>query len=117
MLTQLPFKLSAAAENRLVSAAAVPNMEPGIVREFRFEVYNKNGKLTDSYDEEHYAIAFNTPEGWATIQSAVRARIASREFWLPPDTLESLRDKTLSLIQRYEGPKQPGKPQNILVAA
>jgi len=40
----LPFKISPAAEERLANAAAVPNMEPGIVRELSFEVYNKAGQ-------------------------------------------------------------------------
>jgi len=117
MPTQLPFKVSPAAEERLASAAAVPNMEPGVVRELRFEVYNKEGQMTDSFDEEHYSIAFDTPESWATSRSAVRASIAGREFWLPRDTFDNLEGKTLTLIRRYEGQKQAGKIQNVLVAA
>ena len=117
MPTQLPFKISPAAEDRLASAATVPNMEPGIVREFRFEVYNKEGQMTESFDDEHYSIAFDTPASWATIRSAVRESIAGREFWLPQDTFDSLQGKTLTSIRRYEGQKQAGKIQNVLVAA
>ena len=117
MPTQLPFKISPAAEERLANAAAVPNMQPGIVRELSFAVYNKEGQMTDSFDAEHYSIAFDTPESWATIRSAVRASIAGREFWLPQDTFDNLQGKTLTLIRRSEGQKQAGKIQNVLVAA
>jgi hypothetical protein len=116
MSTGPPFEISTEAKQRLVNAATVPSMEYGLVRQFRFEVRNKGGELTDTFGEEHYSIAFDTIEAWETGRSAVRITIDDRALWLPPDTVAQLTGRTLTLLRRYEGEKKVGKIQNVLIA-
>ena len=90
-------------------------MEPGLCRGERFEVRNREGVLTDSFEDEHFNIGFDTPDGWASVHSAIQVTIADRVYWLPANTLASLKGKTLALIRRYDGPKRVGMVQNVLV--
>jgi hypothetical protein len=116
MPTELPFEISAAASERLANAVAVPNLEIGIVRDLNFKVLSPEGELTDAFEGEHYSISHDGREAWSE-RLAVQVRIAGREFWVAPDALEHLKGKTLTLMRRYEGPKQAGKVQSVLIVS
>jgi hypothetical protein len=112
---QPPFEISTAALDRLANAAAVPNQEIGIGRDLSFKVLSPEGVVTDAFEGEHYSISHEAREAWSE-RLAVQVRIAGREFWVAPDALEHLKGKTLTLIRRYEGPKQAGKVQSVLIS-
>jgi hypothetical protein len=117
MSAPLPFNVSGSAEERLREVGSVPNMQPGIFRTFRYEA-QKDGELSEQFDEEHYTIGFDSPESWVSVRSGILVTIADREFWLPPDTLDTLRGKTLTLVQREVGRgRYAGKNRDLLVAA
>jgi hypothetical protein len=113
---QPPFEISAAALQRLTSAATVPNQEIGIGRDLSFRLLSPEGELTDAFEGEHYSISHDTRNAWSE-RRAEQFSIAGREFWVPPDAIEHLKGKTLTLIRRYEGPKQRGKVQSVLIAS
>ena len=95
----------------------VPGMQPGIVRTFRYDVHSKEGELTEEYVGEHYSVGFDSPQTWASAHSAICVTLAHREFWLRPDTVDTLRGKTLTVIQRDVGRgKHAGTIRDILVA-
>ena len=117
MSVPLPFNVSSLAEGRLREVGSLPNMQPGIFYTFRYEAH-KDGELSEQFDEEHYTIGFDSPESWASVRSGVQVMIAGREFWLPPDAVDTLRGKTLTLIQRDVGRgRYAGKVRDLLVAA
>jgi hypothetical protein len=116
MSAPLPFNVSNSAEKRLREVGSVPNMQPGIFRTLRYEAH-KDGELSEQFDEEHYSIGFDSPESWVSVRFGIQVTIAGREFWLSPDTLETLRDKTLTMIQREVGRgRYAGKLRDFLVA-
>jgi len=117
MPAPLPFNVSSSAEERLRAVGSVPDMQPGIFRTFRYEAH-KDGELSEQFDEEHYTIGFDSLEKWVSVRSGIQVTIAGRDFWLPPDTVDTLRGKSLTLIQREVGRgKYAGKIRDLLVAA
>lgn len=116
MPTPLPFAVTPEAEQWLLQVSDVPNKQPGIFRTFRYEIH-KDGELAEEFDGEHYSVGYDLPEGWASEPSAIRVTIAHRDFWLPPDTVNALRSKTLSVVQRAVGRgRYAGRIRNVLVA-
>ena len=113
MSTPPPFYVSTEAEEYLRQVTVFPDKEAGIALAARITVRNRAGEVTDSYEGPHFTIGWHLPGVW----SGVRVAIASREFWIAPATVEALRGKTLTLIHRYEGERQPGKIRDLLVAA
>jgi hypothetical protein len=87
--------------------------EAGITAADSYEMRDRDGKVTDYYQGMHFVIGYDKPGHW----SGTRVTCGSVAFWIPDATLEQLRGKTLTLIRRYEGDKQLGKIQNLLVAA
>lgn len=111
-----PFNVSPAAEERLSRVPILDGQEPGIDRALSYQAH-KDGELTEEFNEEHYSIGFNPPEIWSSIPSAVKMTIAGREFWIYSETIESLRGKTLTLIEKEVGRgKCTGKTRKLLMA-
>ena len=113
MPTPLPFHVSPEAEEYLRRVTVFPDKEAGISLGSRITVCNRSGEQTDCYDGPHFTVGWHEPGVW----SGVRLEIADREFWMVPATVEALRGKTLTLIHRYEGERQPGRIRDLLVAA
>src|SRR5258706_14758121 len=113
MPTTLPFNVTPEAEEYLRRIAVIPGKEPGISMPSRINVFNRTGELTDSYDGPFFSVGWHEPGVW----TGMRAEIAGREFWLETAAVEAVRGKTLTLIHRYEGDRQPGKIRDLLVAA
>lgn len=111
-----PFVVTPKAERWLMHVGNVPDMQPGIHRTFRYDIH-KDGELTEEFDGVHYSVGFDTAQSWVAVRSGIRVTIARREFWLPPDTVDSLRGKTLTLIQQDVGRgRHAGKIRDLLVA-
>ena|SRR5687768_15138707 len=113
MPATLPFNVSPEAEEYLRRVARLPDKEPSISLTSRMTVQNRAGETTDFYDGPFFSVGWHEPGVW----SGIRIEIAGREFWMAPATVEALRDKTLTLIHRYAGERQPGKIRDLLVAA
>ena len=116
VLMQPPFEISTAALDRLANAAGVPNQEIGIGRDLSFKVLSRRGSSPTPFEGEHYSISHDAREVWSE-RSAIQFRIGGREFWESFDPSEHLKGKTLTLVGRYEGPKQAGKVQSVLIAS
>ena len=107
-----PFTISPEAENYLKARSVPTGDEAGLSVANTFEVRDREGKVTDRYEGLHLTIGYAKPGYW----SGTRVAFGSTEFWISEDTITELRGKTLKLIRRYEGKKQPGRIQNLLVA-
>ena len=112
MSSKLPFRVSPEAEVYLKSRSVPSGNEAGLTSANKFAVRNRDGKLTDSYEGLHFTIGYDKPDHW----SGTRVAFGSIEFWIPEATMNELRGKTLKLVKRYEGEKQQGRIQNLLVA-
>jgi pyridoxine/pyridoxamine 5'-phosphate oxidase len=108
----LPFTISPEAEDYLKARSVPAGNEAGLSVANNFEVRDRDGKVTDRYEGLYFTIGYDKPGHW----SGTRVPFGSIEFWIPENTLNELRGKTLQVIRRYEGEKQPGKIQNLLVA-
>ncbi len=118
MSAPLPFKVSPEAEERLLRAATLPDMQPGISYTLAYDVHSREGELTEEYRGEHYSIGYDTREAWRTGHMATQVQIAGHEFWITSSTLDTLRGRTLSVIRRDVGRgKHAGTFRDILVAA
>jgi hypothetical protein len=106
------FHVSPEAEEYLRHVAFFPDKEAGISLGSRITVCNRAGEQTDCYDGPHFTVGWHEPGVW----SAVRVEIAGREFCMDAATVEALRGKTLTMIHRYEGERQPGRIRDLLVA-
>src|SRR5262245_24400950 len=113
MHSQVPFTISPEAYAYLQARKVPPENEAGITAAYNYEMRDKDGKVTDQYQGLHFVIGYDKPGNWI----GTRVTCGSVAFWIPDATLEQLRGKTLRLIRRYEGDKQLGKIQNLLVAA
>lgn len=112
MPAPLPFHVSPEAEEYFRRVAAFPDKEAGISLGTRITALNRSGEQTDCYDGPYFIVGWDEPGVW----SGVRVEIAGREFWMEFATVESLRGKTLTMIHRYEGERQPGRIRDLLVA-
>jgi hypothetical protein len=100
MAIPLPFKVSRVAEEhilaRLIDKIPRP-FELGLTLCFAYESRNPSGGLTEKFHGQHFCIAGDTPEQWASARSAAKGLIAGRTFWIPQDVLRALRGKTLTV--------------------
>jgi hypothetical protein len=113
MHSPVPFTISPEADAYLQARKLPPDNEAGITAANSYEMRDRDGKVTDHYKGLHFVIAYDKPGKW----TGTRVTCGSVTFWIPDATLEQLRGKTLRFIRRYEGDKQLGKIQNLLVAA
>jgi hypothetical protein len=113
MPSNLPFNISREAEEYLKARKVPSGYEAGLTAANSFEARDLDGNVTDRHEGLHFTIGYGKPGYW----SGTRLMCGSVEFWIPDATLEELRGKTLKLIRRYEGDKQLGRVQNLLVAA
>jgi len=112
-----PFTVSPEAEEWLSEVSDEPDMQAGISYTLGYDS-QMDGEIIEEFWGEHYSIGFDSPERWVSVHAAVRLSVAGREFWFRPQTLESLRGKTLTLVQKEVGRgKHAGKIRDILVAA
>jgi len=117
MQAPLPFTVSAEAEHWLSQVSPLPDSEPGISYTLGYDS-QEDGEIVEEFWGEHYSIGYDSPERWVSVHSAIRLSIAGHEFWLEPQTIDTLRGKTLTLVQREVGRgKDAGKVRDILVAA
>jgi hypothetical protein len=111
-----PFVVSPEAEAWLSQHVAEPDSEPGLSYTLGFDAL-QDGELIEEFWGEHFSVGFDSPERWVSVHSAVLLSIAGHEFWCEPDTIERLRGKTLTLVQREVGRgSHAGKVRDILVA-
>jgi hypothetical protein len=108
----LPFTISPEAEDYLKARLIPPGNEAGLTAANSYEVRGRDGQVTDHYDGVHFTIGYDKPGYW----SGIRVTFGRIEFWIPEATMSELRGKTLKIIKRYEGEKQQGRIQNLLVA-
>jgi hypothetical protein len=114
MHTPLPFKVSPDAELWFLRVPTILDKQPGISRTGADG--DKYGEPTKEFSGEHYSIVYDSPERWVAAHGAVCLLIAHREFWIPPDTLETLRGKTLAVAPRDGDPgKHAGEIGHVLV--
>jgi hypothetical protein len=117
MPVPLPFSVSPEAEEWLAQISSTSGSQPGISYTLGYDS-EMNGQIIEEFWGEHYSIGFDSAERWVSVHSAVRFSIAGREFWLEPKTIDTLRGKTLVLVQREVGRgKYAGKVRELLVAA
>jgi hypothetical protein len=117
MSTPLPFHVAPEAEQRLLGVSIEPDSEPGIMYTLGYRIHNPEGELTEEFRGEHYSIGFDTPSRWQAEHRATRIEIAGRQFWMSTGTLDTLRGKTLNLVQRDVGRgNYAGKTRDLLVA-
>jgi len=93
----LPFSVSSEVEKWLSQIPPVPNKQPGFSCSPRYGVYGGDDHL-EEFKGEHYSIAHTSSEAWLSVH-AVQVVIATRAFWIPQDTLDKLRGKTLTVIE------------------
>ncbi len=117
MATPLPFTVSPEAKEWLSRITAEPDSQPGISYTLGFDA-QQDGEIVEEFWGEHYSVGYDSPERWVSVHSAVSLSVAGREFWFPPDTIERLRGKTLTLVHRDVGRgRHAGKVRDLLVAA
>ncbi len=117
MFITLPFHLSPAAEEYIRASLASglpPTLEPGLARVFGHEAASPAGQ-TETFSGEHFIIAHETPELWASARLAVRALVTDRPFWIPQDVIKVLHGKTLT-VKASEAAKRADVPGDLLVA-
>jgi hypothetical protein len=51
----------------------------------------------------HEVLRYYQGTSWVIVRNGIRLMIADRAFWITPATLETLRSKTLTLIQHEVG--------------
>lgn len=87
-------------------------MEPILTRATRSHVRDKEGRLIEQCNHEHYFLGYNTPEKHA---GYYRLSLGGTELAISPSTLDTLRGKCLSVQQlpRLDNPEQS---RQILVA-
>src|SRR5688572_919627 len=100
----LPFTVSVEAKEWLSQIPSLPDKQPGFSCSPRFGVIS-NDELVEEFMGEHYAIAHTSTEAWLSLH-AIQVVIATRAFWISPDTLDKLRGKTLTVIQANVSRKQ-----------
>lgn len=116
MSTPPPFNISPDVEQRLGHVPILEGKEPGISLALSYEAL-QDGEIAEEFNEEHYTVGFHPPEIWSSLPSAIKVTIAGREFWFPQETVESLRGKTLTLIEKEVGRgRNAGKTRNLLMA-
>ena len=116
MRDSLPFAVSSEVEEWLLRVPSRPDMEPGFCCSPRYGVYHGK-ELVEDFTGEHYVISFVSREAWLSL-SAVQVVIATRAFWLDPETLNKLRGKTLTVIQADVSRRQyESKMRAFIVAA
>jgi hypothetical protein len=107
-----PFEIDAAAIEYLKARQVPDGSEAGITYADHYEMRDAEGNLTDRYDSGHFVIGYAKPGHW----SGIRVPVGHNQFWVPEPTVAKLVGKMLTLLKRYDGAKQPGKVQNLLVA-
>jgi hypothetical protein len=116
MSAAVPFVVSPEAEQWLSQIVGDPDSHPGLSYTLGFDAL-QDGELIEEFWGEHFTIGYDSPERWVSVHSAVPVSIAGREFWCGPDTIERLRGKTLTFVQREVGRgSYAGKVRDILVA-
>jgi hypothetical protein len=117
MPAPLPFTVSPEAAHWLSQVSSLPDSQPGISYTLGYDS-QEDGAIVEEFLGEHYSIGYDSPERWVSVHSAVRLSIAGHEFWLRPQTIDTLRGKTLTLAEWEVGRgKYAGKVRDILVAA
>jgi hypothetical protein len=112
MSSALPFTISPEADDYLKARRVPLGCEAGITAAPGYEARDRDGKVTDHYEGVHFIVGYDKPEHW----SGTQVTCGDVTFWIPDATLKELRGKTLKLLRRYEGAKQLGRIQNLLVA-
>ena len=116
MAKPLPFIVSAEAAEWLSQITAEPDSQPGLSYTLGFDAL-QDGEIVEEFWGEHYSVGYDSPERWVSVHSAIPLSVAGREFWFRPDTIERLRGKTLTLVQREVGRgSRAGKVCDLLVA-
>jgi len=111
----LPFAVSVEAQEWLSQVPLLPGKQPGFSCSPRYGLY-KGDKLIEEFSKEHYVIAQTSSGAWESVD-AVQVTIATREFWVTPDTVEKLRGRTLTVIQaNVSREQQAPKIRAFLVA-
>ncbi len=104
MSAPLPFTVSAEAEEWLSQIPLRPGKDPGFSCSPRYGVYEGND-LVEEFRGEHYSIVHTSSEAWLSVHG-IQVVIATRTFWVPRDTLDKLRGKTLTVIETNVSPQQ-----------
>jgi hypothetical protein len=59
----------------------------------------KGREIIESFERDHYGFVHARPDVWSKDRGAVRVTIDQRPFWLIPEILEGLRDRTLTVVR------------------
>jgi hypothetical protein len=117
MSVPLPFTVSPEAEQWLSQIRTTPDSQPGISYTLGYDS-QMDGEILEEFWGEHYSIGYDSPERWISVHRAAQVSIAGGAFWLDPQTVDTLRGKTLTLAQKEVGRgKHAGKVRELLVAA
>jgi hypothetical protein len=116
MPAPLPFAVTAEVEAWLSQIPPRPDKQPGFRCSPRYGVF-KGDDLEEEFEGEHYSIIHASSEAWLSLH-AIQVVIATRAFWISPETLDKLRDKTLTVIEiNASRKKHETKIRKFVVAA
>src|SRR5262245_22777893 len=120
MLVPLPFKISRAAEEHILTRLRnwMPSgIEPGLVRCFGYETRSQTGELAEKFNGVYFGICGDFPETWVSARSAIQTNIGELAVWISEDVVRVLRGKTLGVRPFDVGcGKHAGTIHDLLVA-
>jgi hypothetical protein len=110
----IPFEISAEVEEWLSKIPLRPDREPGFSCSPRYGVYDGD-KLKEEFLGDHYVVTHASADAWRSVH-AIQLVIGARTFWIPPDTLDKLHGKTLSMIEVNVSKQKEPKIRVFVVA-